>query len=117
MSLSASRILGWDPVENASLVPWMTLVGGLHVMLIYKSREEALLSYFSIYSTFFFILYSTFLTRSGILGNSSVHASRSWNDRTNWLSTCFSFWVFRWIIVFEPNDLKRKIRRRAFILA
>src|SRR5205085_5528954 len=74
-SLSFGGFWAWDPVENASLVPWMTLVGGLHVMLIYKSRGRALLSVFILLIlTFFFILYSTFLTRSGILGNSSVHA-------------------------------------------
>lgn len=74
-SLSFGGFWAWDPVENASLVPWMTLVGLGHVMLIYKHRGRALWSnYILAVVTFFFILYSTFLTRSGILGNSSVHA-------------------------------------------
>ena len=74
-SLSFGGFWAWDPVENASLVPWMTLVGLAHVMLIYKHRKRSLLSnYILAIVTFFFILYSTFLTRSGILGNSSVHA-------------------------------------------
>lgn len=74
-SLSFGGFWAWDPVENASLVPWMTMVGLAHVMLIYKHRKHSLLSnYILAIVTFFFILYSTFLTRSGILGNSSVHA-------------------------------------------
>jgi cytochrome c-type biogenesis protein CcmF len=74
-SLSFGGFWAWDPVENASLVPWMTLAGLGHVMLIYRHRGRALWSnYILAVVTFFFILYSTFLTRSGILGNSSVHA-------------------------------------------
>ena len=74
-SLSFGGFWAWDPVENASLVPWMTLVGLAHVMLIYKHRKRSILSSFILASvTFFFVLYSTFLTRSGILGDSSVHA-------------------------------------------
>ncbi|MBK6986926.1 MAG: cytochrome c biogenesis protein CcsA [Bacteroidia bacterium] len=74
-SLSFGGFWAWDPVENASLVPWMTMVGLAHVMLIFKHRKRSILSNFILaIVTFFFILYSTFLTRSGILGNSSVHA-------------------------------------------
>ncbi|MBL0102738.1 MAG: cytochrome c biogenesis protein CcsA [Bacteroidetes bacterium] len=74
-SLSFGGFWAWDPVENASLVPWMTMVGLLHVMLIYRYRTRSLMStYILDIATFFLILYSTFLTRSGILGGSSVHA-------------------------------------------
>ncbi|HRH65412.1 MAG TPA: cytochrome c biogenesis protein CcsA [Bacteroidia bacterium] len=74
-ALSFGGFWAWDPVENASLVPWMTLVGLGHVMLIFKHRNRSLLSSFILAAiTFFFVLYSTFLTRSGILGDSSVHA-------------------------------------------
>ncbi|HNQ61512.1 MAG TPA: cytochrome c biogenesis protein CcsA [Bacteroidia bacterium] len=74
-SLSFGGFWAWDPVENASLVPWMTLVGLGHVMLINKHRGSAVVSSIALaVITFFFILYSTFLTRSGVLGDSSVHA-------------------------------------------
>ncbi len=67
-SLSFGGFWAWDPVENASLVPWMTLVGLGHVMLINKHRGTALVSSIALsVITFFFILYSTFLTRSGVL--------------------------------------------------
>jgi cytochrome c-type biogenesis protein CcmF len=74
-SLSFGGFWAWDPVENASLVPWLTLVGAAHVMIINKKRNESLLTCFIlVIATFILILYSTFLTRSGILGDTSVHA-------------------------------------------
>ncbi len=74
-SLSFGGYWAWDPVENASLVPWITLVAGLHTNLIYKSSGYSLRStYFFYIISFTLILYSTFLTRSGILGDTSVHA-------------------------------------------
>jgi cytochrome c-type biogenesis protein CcmF len=74
-ALSFGGFWAWDPVENASLVPWLTLVGAAHVMLINKNNGQSLLTtFFLCIITFVLILYSTFLTRSGILGDSSVHA-------------------------------------------
>lgn len=74
-ALSFGGFWAWDPVENASLVPWLTLVGAAHVMIISKKNKESLWSCFILaIVTFLLILYSTFLTRSGILGDTSVHA-------------------------------------------
>ena len=64
-----------DPVENASLVPWLIMVGGLHTNLIYNHSGYSLKTTYLFYClSFILILYSTFLTRSGILGDTSVHA-------------------------------------------
>lgn len=74
-ALSFGGFWAWDPVENASLVPWITLVGAGHVMVINKNKGGSLFTtYFLCTVTFILILYSTFLTRSGILGNASVHS-------------------------------------------
>ncbi|MES2004282.1 MAG: cytochrome c biogenesis protein CcsA [Bacteroidota bacterium] len=74
-SLSFGGYWAWDPVENASLVPWLTLVAGLHTNMIYKNTGYSLRpTYFFYIISFSLILYSTFLTRSGILGDTSVHA-------------------------------------------
>ena len=74
-SLSFGGYWAWDPVENASLVPWLILVAGLHTMVIFKATGHSLkASYLFAFLTFIFILYSTFLTRTGILGDTSVHA-------------------------------------------
>jgi cytochrome c-type biogenesis protein CcmF len=65
----------WDPVENAIFVPWLILIGGIHTMIIHKKNGEAIkTSYILIISSFLLVVYSTFLTRSGILGESSVHS-------------------------------------------
>lgn len=65
----------WDPVENAVYVPWLIMVAGIHTMLINKKNASALkTSFILIIAQFILILYSTFLTRSGILGNASVHS-------------------------------------------
>jgi cytochrome c-type biogenesis protein CcmF len=74
-SLSFGGYWAWDPVENASLVPWLILVAGLHTMLIYNATGHSLrATFFFCLMGFVFVLYSTFLTRTGILGDSSVHA-------------------------------------------
>ncbi|HNP54845.1 MAG TPA: cytochrome c biogenesis protein CcsA, partial [Ferruginibacter sp.] len=74
-SLSFGGYWAWDPVENASLVPWLILVAGLHTMLIYQATGQSLrASYVFLILAFGFVLYSTFLTRTGILGDTSVHA-------------------------------------------
>ncbi|MDP1842938.1 MAG: cytochrome c biogenesis protein CcsA [Sediminibacterium sp.] len=74
-SLSFGGYWAWDPVENASLVPWLTLVAGLHTNLIFRNSGYSLRpTYFFYIISFILVLYSTFLTRSGILGDTSVHA-------------------------------------------
>ncbi len=65
----------WDPVENAVYVPWLVLVASIHTMITYKNSETALkASFILVISVFILILYSTFLTRSGVLGDASVHS-------------------------------------------
>lgn len=66
---------GWDPVENSSLVPWITGTVLLHGLILQRRKKTcerpniifALLTYL-------LVLYSTFLTRSGVLGDFSVHS-------------------------------------------
>jgi len=65
----------WDPVENAVYVPWLVLVASIHSMIVFKRNNTALKTAIILtISSFLLILYSTFLTRSGILGNASVHS-------------------------------------------
>src|SRR5450631_726568 len=74
-SLTFGGYWAWDPVENASLVPWLVLVAGLHTLVVYNSTGHSLrATYLFLILGFTLILYSTFLTRSGILGDTSVHA-------------------------------------------
>ncbi len=65
----------WDPVENAVYVPWLILIAAIHLMMNYKASATALKStMILVISVFILILYSTFLTRSGVLGDASVHS-------------------------------------------
>jgi cytochrome c-type biogenesis protein CcmF len=74
-ALSFGGFWAWDPVENASLVPWITLVGAAHLMILNRNGKLSLLSMYLLTAlTFVLVLYSTFLTRSGILGEASVHS-------------------------------------------
>lgn len=64
---------GWDPVENASLLPWITATAFLHsVIMQEKKGMMKVWNMVLISSTFFLCIFGTFLTRSGVV--SSVHA-------------------------------------------
>lgn len=64
---------GWDPVENASLIPWLTLTALLHSLSMEKKwRIFKPLNYILIVATFLLSIYGTYLTRSGVL--QSVHS-------------------------------------------
>lgn len=74
-ALSFGGFWAWDPVENSSLVPWLVLVAAAHTMIINKNKGGSLFTtHFLSIGGFLLVLYSTFLTRSGVLGNASVHA-------------------------------------------
>ena len=74
-SLTFGGYWAWDPVENASMVPWLVLVAGIHTMLIFKHTGHSVkASYFFLVLSFLLVLYSTFLTRTGVLGDTSVHS-------------------------------------------
>lgn len=65
----------WDPVENAVYVPWLVQVGAIHTLLTGRKSFASLKTAIILtVTTFLLILYSTFLTRSGVLGNGSVHS-------------------------------------------
>jgi len=65
----------WDPVENSSLIPWLTSLALLHGLIIQRKqgglkRTNIFIAWF----TFILVLYGSFLTRSGILADFSVHS-------------------------------------------
>ena len=71
----------WDPVENSSLIPWLVGVAGIHTLLVQKRSQAkggigkyAKTNLMLCVLTYVLVLYSTFLTRSGVLGDASVHS-------------------------------------------
>jgi len=64
---------GWDPVENASLLPWLTAVAFIHSVMVQERRGMLRVWNLSlVISTFCLTILGTFLTRSGVVN--SVHA-------------------------------------------
>lgn len=121
---------GWDPVENSSLVPWLVGMAAIHTMLVQKKSEEKdggsrfvktnlILSIM----TYILVLYSTFLTRSGILGDASVHSFVDPGMLVYWFLVFFlsvftimgiGGIIFRWKYLarhfnFEENILSREL--------
>jgi cytochrome c-type biogenesis protein CcmF len=65
----------WDPVENSSLVPWLIGVAAIHTTLSQRKSGSFIKTNLVLsMMCFIFVLYSTFLTRSGVLGETSVHS-------------------------------------------
>jgi len=98
---------GWDPVENASLLPWLAGAALMHGMILQQSlgkmrKTNFILAAFS----FLLIIYCTFLTRSGILADFSVH---SFTDLgiTGWL--VFFIFVFlsitMWFFITRAREI------------
>jgi cytochrome c-type biogenesis protein CcmF len=65
----------WDPVENSSLLPWLSSIALIHTMIIQRKTNRLIkTNFFLAVFSFILVLYATFLTRSGILGSASVHS-------------------------------------------
>ena len=91
---------GWDPVENASLLPWLAGAALMHGMILQQSRRKLRKTNFILAAvSFLLILYCTFLTRSGILADFSVHSFQDLGI-TGWLvffmfaSLAITLWFF-----------------------
>jgi cytochrome c-type biogenesis protein CcmF len=73
---------GWDPVENGSLIPWLCNIGLLHGLLVQRATGSLRrTNFFLAVTSYALVLYASFLTRSGVLADFSVHsfaASDEW---------------------------------------
>ena len=115
---------GWDPVENAGLLPWFTASAFLHSVIVQERRGMLKVWNVSlVIVTFFLTIFGTFMTRSGVV--QSVHAFGE--DRAlTWMFTVFmvaillfSFaWVIRRLPLLKPRyDLDSWISREAAFVA
>ncbi|MFQ6611312.1 MAG: heme lyase CcmF/NrfE family subunit, partial [Fidelibacterota bacterium] len=105
----------WDPVENASLLPWLTGTAYLHSVLIQEKKNMLRLwNMILIMLTFTLTIFGTYLTRSGVV--SSVHA---------FAATDLGIWFFGFIIliivvniillILRKEDLKSDNRLESFV--
>jgi cytochrome c-type biogenesis protein CcmF len=66
---------GWDPVENSSLVPWLMATALLHGLVLQKAHGGLRRTNFILaIATYITVWYASFLARSGLLSNFSVHS-------------------------------------------
>lgn len=106
--LSFGGFWAWDPVENASLVPWLILAAALHLNLLLKKEHPVGTITFSFnLLAFSLTIFATFLTRSGVLQSSSVHS----------FSAASTNYFFMWVALgtfFIPMTLLLLNRKKLF---
>ena len=83
---------GWDPVENASLVPWLSGAALMHTLIVQRERGKMVRTNIVLaVVSFMLIAYATFLTRSGVLSDFSVHSFASLGLSSYLVSACVLF--------------------------
>ena len=83
---------GWDPVENASLIPWLLGTVLIHGLYLERTRGRYRRANFVLaWLVYLSVLYGTFLTRSGVLADFSVHS---------FVDLGISRWLVAWMAVF-----------------
>lgn len=113
-SLTFGGYWAWDPVENASMVPWMLMVAAIHSMLIYKHSGYSLkATYWFTFLAYVLVLYSTFLTRTGVLGDTSVHSFTGEGETLYWhlLLMIITFLVIFILLYFKQQKQIPEIKK------
>ncbi len=104
----------WDPVENASFLPWLTSTAYLHSVIIQEKKNMLRLwNVVLIMITFVLTIFGTYLTRSGIL--SSVHAFAA-SELSLWFFGFVTFLILGCVIliVLRKEDLASRNRLESF---
>ena len=114
---------GWDPVENAGLLPWFTATAFLHSVIVQERRSMLRVwNVTLVILTFFLTIFGTFMTRSGIV--QSVHAFGE-DRELAWLFTgfmvlvltvSFALVIYRLPLLKARNDLDSWMSREAAFL-
>lgn len=113
---------GWDPVENASFLPWLTGTAFLHsVMMQEKRGMMKVWNVWLIFTTFLLSIFGTFLTRSGVV--SSVHAFAQ-SDIGTWfvwfmglvLAVCLFYFIMNRDHLKSENRLESLVSRESSFL-
>ena len=106
---------GWDPVENASLMPWLVGTAFLHSVMMQEKRGMLKVwNMWLVFATFWLSILGTFLTRSGII--SSVHAFAQ-SSIGNWFAwfLAISFAVFVFFFFKNKSHLKSEHKLESLV--
>ncbi|HEX2459718.1 MAG TPA: cytochrome c biogenesis protein CcsA, partial [Vicinamibacterales bacterium] len=115
---------GWDPVENAGLLPWFTATAFLHSVMVQERRGMLRVwNVTLVILTFFLTIFGTFMTRSGVV--QSVHAFGEDPElarlftifMTTILVVSFGFVIYRLPLLRARNELDSWVSREAAFLA
>jgi cytochrome c-type biogenesis protein CcmF len=106
---------GWDPVENAAFIPWLSATAFLHSVIIQEKRGILKTWNMSlVVLSFILTMLGTFLTRSGIV--SSVHSFAKSNIGTYFLAfLCLSIAVSVFLILLRLKELRSKSTLDSFL--
>ena len=115
---------GWDPVENAGLLPWFTATAFLHSVMVQERRSMLKIWNVSlVVVTFFLTIFGTFMTRSGVV--QSVHAFGE-DKELAWMFTAFMITfltvsfaaiVYRLPLLRSRHELESYVSKEAAFLA
>jgi cytochrome c-type biogenesis protein CcmF len=106
---------GWDPVENASLMPWLVGTAFLHSVMMQEKRGMLKIwNMWLVFASFWLAILGTFLTRSGII--SSVHAFAQ-SSIGNWFAwfLAITFAVFVFFFVKNKSHLRSENKLEGMI--
>ncbi len=106
---------GWDPVENASLMPWLVGTAFLHSVMMQEKRGMLKIwNMWLVFASFWLAILGTFLTRSGII--SSVHAFAQ-SSIGNWFAWFLgiTFAVFVFFFVKNKSHLRSENKLEGMI--
>jgi cytochrome c-type biogenesis protein CcmF len=113
---------GWDPVENASLLPWLTGTAFLHSVIMQEKRGMMKVwNVWLVFITFMLCILGTMLTRSGVV--SSVHAFAQSSIGTWFVGflaviflVCFSAYLYNRDYLKSENQLDSVVSRESSFL-
>ncbi len=104
----------WDPVENASFMPWLTATAFVHSIIIQEKKDMLRVwNMVLIIITFTLCIFGTFLTRSGVM--SSVHSFTGSSLGPIFLTFVFSIMIVSFgMMYFRRNELRSTKKMESF---
>ena len=106
---------GWDPVENASLMPWLTGTAFLHSVMMQEKRGMLKVwNMWLVFATFWLAILGTFLTRSGIISSVHAFAQSSIGDWFAWF-LAISFASFMFFFVKNKSHLRSEHKLESLV--